>query len=79
MHVFPHPAILLRLQHFDQFLKQHPLAVFESSNLSRKDQYWRSLTLKSNEQDELMMSAVLHPQSLSKVLWNPSGLNSFRF
>lgn len=58
----------LRLsQHFDQFLKQHPLAVCENSSILKKDQYWRSLTLKSNEQDDLMMIVVVHPQSLSKV------------
>lgn len=56
------------LQHFDEFLKQHRLSVCENSNVLKKDQYWRSLTLRSNEQNELMMTVVVHPQSLSKVI-----------
>ena len=55
-------------KHFDQFLKQHRLSVCENTNVPKKDQYWRSMILKSNEQDDLMMIVVVHPQSLSEVL-----------
>jgi hypothetical protein len=58
----------LFFKHFDQFLKQHPLSVCENTNVFKKDQYWRSMTLKSNENDDLMMVVVIHPQLLSKVL-----------
>ncbi|CAF0814500.1 unnamed protein product [Adineta ricciae] len=60
---------ILVVKHFDQFLKQHPLPVCANTNILKKDQYWRTMSLKSNEQGHLMMSVVVHPQSLSKVLW----------
>ena len=56
-------------KYFDQFLKQHPLPVCANTNILKKDQYWRTMSLKSNEQGHLVMTAVVHPQSLSKVLW----------
>ncbi|CAF1365285.1 unnamed protein product [Adineta steineri] len=60
------PKHLLVTKHFDQFLKQHPLSVSENTNVIKKDQYWRTMTLKSNVDDHLMMIVVVHPQSLSK-------------
>ncbi|CAF3372148.1 unnamed protein product [Rotaria sp. Silwood1] len=60
------PKHVLVVKHFDQFLKQHPLSVCENTNILKKDQYWRSIALKSNEQDDLMMTVIVHPQSLSK-------------
>lgn len=61
-------TISLFSKHFDQFLKQHPLSVCENANILKKDQYWRTMTLKSNEHDHLMMIVVVHPQMLSKVV-----------
>ncbi|CAF1082430.1 unnamed protein product [Rotaria sordida] len=58
---------ILTLKHFDQFLKQHPLSICENTNIFKKDQYWRSITLKSNEQNDLMMNVIVHPQSFSKI------------
>ncbi|UJR15637.1 hypothetical protein I4U23_002574 [Adineta vaga] len=54
------------IKHFDQFLKQHSLPICTNTNILKKDQYWRTITLKSNERDHLMMIVVVHPQSLSK-------------
>ncbi|CAF4098854.1 unnamed protein product [Rotaria magnacalcarata] len=57
---------ILAVKHFDQFLKQHALPVCENANVLKKDQYWRSIILRSNERNDLMMTVVVHPQSLSK-------------
>ncbi|CAF1043291.1 unnamed protein product, partial [Didymodactylos carnosus] len=55
-------------KHLNLFIKHHSLAIMEnvSENYMKKNQYWRSAIIKTNEKNELMLIIIVHPQTLSK-------------